>query len=728
MADAVERALGEERVVLCEAGTGTGKTLAYLIPALLSGKKVVVSTATRALQEQIFFKDLPLAQRLLDRPIEVTLMKGLGNYLCRRRWEELQRSEDAARPGMASAIRTVRSWVEETETGDLGELAALREDDPTRLAVASSSETRLGQACQYFESCFVTRMRREAESARLVVVNHHLFFADLALRGPHPGRVLPDYDAVIFDEAHQLEDIATEFFALRVSEARVARALDDAERALRLGGSLDALFSGRESAAIGGARRAVKGLFAALARDVPRGDGRVTLERDVWSGPAHGAWLELDSALEAVELAARAARERGPGNPTAASRRPGAPSLGDALDATERRMSDLREQLGAIVDGGSGRVTWLELGARGGILGSSLVDLSWLLRQRVFETVPAVVLTSATLATRAPRSDAAKSRSDAEPRRDARGDAEPRRDARGDAEPRRDARGDAEPRSDAEPSSDARSDAPPAGGKGAFDYVRSRLGLSGDAVRVDELIVESPFDFGEQALLYTPRDLPPPASADFLERASARVAELVGIVGGGCFVLTTSLRSMRGFHQHLRRLLPKHRLLLQGEAPKATLLGAFRAAGDAVLVATMSFWEGVDVPGRALRLVVLEKVPFAVPSDPIVRARAAVLEAEGKNAFMEFHVPAAAIALKQGFGRLIRTREDVGVVALLDERVHKKGYGKLLLETLPPAARSVELSGVERFWARHVAPSDSPLASPAPLAVERDDAQRELGL
>jgi ATP-dependent DNA helicase DinG len=655
MADAVERALEEERVVLCEAGTGTGKTLAYLVPALLSGKKVVISTATRALQEQIFFKDLPLAQRILDLPVEATLMKGLGNYLCRRRWEELSRSEEALRPGMASAIRTVKAWVEETETGDLGELAALREDDPTRLAVASSSETRIGQSCQYFESCFVTRMRREADAARLVVVNHHLFFADLALRGPHPGHVLPDYDAVIFDEAHQLEDIATEFFGLRVSEARVARALDDADRALRLSGALDALFSGRATGVLDAARRALRGLFAALARAVPRGDGRVTLERDVWSGPAQLAWHELDAALEGVELGARSARERG-ARESATLRRPAQPSLGDALDATERRMAELREQLGAIVDGGSGRVTWLELGTRGGVLGASLVDLSWILRQRVFETVPAVVLTSATLATRAPRSDDA---------------------------------------------------APAEAGKGVFDYVRSRLGLSGDAVRVDELIVESPFDFEKQALLYTPRDLPPPAAPDFLDRAATRVAELVGIVGGGCFVLTTSIRSMRAFHQQLRRLLPKHRLLLQGEAPKATLLGAFRASGDAVLVATMSFWEGVDVPGRALRLVVLEKVPFAVPSDPIVRARADVLEADGKNPFMDFHVPAAAIALKQGFGRLIRTRQDVGVVALLDERVHKKGYGKVMLETLPPAARAEALADVERFWKQHAHPADA---------------------
>jgi ATP-dependent DNA helicase DinG len=653
MADAVERALVEERIVLCEAGTGTGKTLAYLVPALLSGKKVVISTATRALQEQIFFKDLPLAQELLGLPVQATLMKGLGNYLCRRRFQELLKSDEASRPGRARAIDTVRAWIEQTETGDLGELAALREDDPTRLAIASSSETRLGQPCEHFDSCFVTRMRREAEAARLVVVNHHLFFADLALRGPHPGRVLPDYDAVIFDEAHQLEDIATEFFGVRVSEARLGRALDDAERALRQAGALDALFQRGAGAHVEGARRAARAFFAELARGAPRGDARVTLERDVWSGPAQSRWIELDEALEGLEQQARAARERGARSRSDTSpSRATTPLLGNALDATERRMSSLREQLGIIVDGGSGRVTWLELGARGSALSSSPVELSFLLRQRIFETVPAVVLTSATLATRASSPPPAE-------------------------------------------------DTPAAAQKSAFGYVRSRLGLSGDAVRVDELVVESPFDFAEQALLYTPRDLPPPASADFVERAAERVAELVRLVGGGCFVLTTSVRSMHAFHARLRAKIPEFRLLLQGDAPKATLLGAFRAAHDAVLVATMSFWEGVDVPGRALRLVVLEKVPFAVPTDPVVRARAEVLEAEGKNPFMDFHVPAAAIALKQGFGRLIRTRRDAGIVALLDERVHKKGYGKLLLEALPPATRTDAFAGVASFWSRH---------------------------
>lgn len=668
MADAIERALAEERILLSEAGTGTGKTLAYLVPAILSGKKVVISTATRALQEQIFFKDLPLVREVLGLEVEATLMKGLGNYLCRRRFDELLRSEDALRPGLTRALDTVRDWIERTETGDLGELAALREDDPVRLAAASSSDTRLGPICQHFDACFVTRMRREADAAQLVIVNHHLFFADLALRGPHPGRVLPDYDAVIFDEAHQLEDIATEFFGVRVTERRLTRALDDAERALRHAGALDALLTRRSNAVVDTARAATASLFSVLARGLPAGEPRHTLERDVWSGPAEAAWHGLDTALEGVELAARTAREEGARR--RAAERPARAFAGDALDATERRMATLREQLGAVVDGGSGRVTWLELGPRGGVLSSSLVDLSYLLRQRVFESVPAVVLTSATLATRA----APEAR--AEPAE---------RVSLADA-------AENSPESAAESSRRGAARASP------FGYVRSRLGLTGDGLVVDELLVESPFDFAKQALLYTPRDLPAPASPAFNERASARIAELIAVTGGGCFVLTTSLRSMRAFHAELRRRLPGHRLLLQGDAPKATLLGAFRAAGDAVLVATQSFWEGVDVPGRALRLVVLEKVPFLVPSDPVVRARSAVLEAEGKNPFMDLHVPAAAIALKQGFGRLIRTSRDSGIVALLDERVHRRGYGKRLLEALPPATRTDELAEVRRFW------------------------------
>ncbi len=646
MARAVERALSDDRVLLCEAGTGTGKTLAYLVPAILSGRKVIVSTATRALQEQIFTKDLPLVARVLGIDPRAVLMKGLGNYLCRRRYGELVHSPEAVRPSKGRALELVRRWVEETESGDLGELASLAEDDPVRLAVASSSETRLGQACPHFDACFVTRMRREAEDARLVIVNHHLFFADLALRGAHPGRVLPDYDAVIFDEAHQLEDIATEFFGLRVTGAQLSRALGDAERALRLADAADPLFSDG-AGLLSAARDAVNALFGELGRRLARGEARATLERDAWAGPLEQRWLEVNRALEAVEVVAREALGR-----VEARRQPNTGLLVDALSATERRMTLARERLAAIVNAGSGRVTWVEQGPRGTALSSSPVDLSWVLRERIFESVPAVVLTSATLATRRRREDRAAS---------------------------------------------------------PFAYVRARLGLADERVQVDELVVESPFDFASQALFYTPRDLPAPGSAEFLEPAVERVRALLALTGGGCFVLTTSLRSMRAFHERLRSHVPASRLLLQGQAPKATLLGRFRADSDAVLVATASFWEGVDVPGHALRLVVLEKIPFAVPSDPIVRARAQALESEGKNPFVELHLPAAAIALKQGFGRLVRTRRDVGIVALLDERVHRRGYGRMLLDGLPPALRTDEFEAVERFWSSRGAEPASPV-------------------
>jgi ATP-dependent DNA helicase DinG len=617
---------------------------------VLSGKKVVVSTATRALQEQIFYKDLPLVAKALGREPRAALVKGLANYVCKRRLSELRGSPEALRPSVARALEAVTLFNEETQMGDLAELVSLREDDPVRLAIASSSETRLGPGCAHFDECFVTRMKRAAEAAQIVIVNHHLFFADLSLRGPHPGRVLPDYDAVVFDEAHRLEDIATEFFGIRISETRVERALGDAERSFALAGTGDPLFTPGTARLLGQARDAVRALFDELGRVAPGDDPRATLGRDDFSGNVSERWIELDAALEGVEALARATRGRVGSAP--GPRR--SVSTEDALEATERRMELLRTDLATIVDGGSGRVTWFERGGRGRALSSAPVDMSRVLRERVFESVPAVVLTSATLAT-------------------------------------------------------ARA---PDDGRGAFAYVRARLGLDGDSVGVEELIVGSPFDFARQALLYTPRDLPPPASPGFVEGAAERIAELVRLTGGGCFVLTTSLRSMRLFHERLRALLPGVRLLVQGSAPKAALLATFRDAGDAVLVATMSFWEGVDVPGPALRLVALEKIPFLVPTDPIVRARAEALEAEGKSAFSSLHVPAATIVLKQGFGRLVRTRRDAGIVALLDERVHRRGYGKALLAALPPAARADDFDAVERFWSSHQSADESVAATP----------------
>lgn len=646
MADAVERALREERILLCEAGTGTGKTLAYLVPALLSNKRVVVSTATKALQEQIAYKDIPLVARTLGIEPRVAVMKGLTNYVCRRRLAEFAASEEAGRPRFARALGVLDRWVSETETGELSELAGLGEDDPVWSHVTSSSETRIGSSCQHYEACFVTQMRREAETARLIVVNHHLFFADLALRGPHPARVLPDYDAVIFDEAHQIEDVASLFFGARVSKLRTTRLAADVGRLI---GDV-----GMSSNVADSLQRSCERFWEQLGRQQHDGVPRVTLEHDVWRGALEDAYFALDGALDGAlgllkglllepDLLRSREQEGLPGFESE-SRRAGVRDKREIVELLTRRTTALRDQLATIVDGGPGMVTWLEVPPLA--LSSTPVDLAPALDERVFSSIPAVVLTSATLTTAGSSSETPNNSSDHKP----------------------------------------------------FRYVRQRVGLD-ERFEAEELTVESPFDFPNKAVLYTPRDLPPARSAAFLDHAAERVAALVRITGGGAFVLTTSIASMKRLHRLLGDRLGGRPLFLQGQAPKQALVAAFKASGDAVLVATQSFWEGVDVPGRALRLVVLEKLPFAVPTDPIIRARALAIERAQGNPFMDLFVPGAAIALKQGFGRLIRTRDDAGIVALLDERVHTKSYCRRLLRALPPVRRTHELSELETFWA-----------------------------
>ena len=668
MASAVERALVEDRVLICEAGTGTGKTLAYLVPAILSNKKVVVSTATRALQEQIANHDLPLIRSALGLEPRAAVMKGLANYACLRKYHEFRRSPAAVRPKNARSVDAIEQWIDETDTGDVVELAGLSEDDPVVRQVASSSETRIGAACQFYDRCFVTQMKRDAEAARLVIVNHHLFFADLALRGPHPGHVIPDYDAVVFDEAHQLEDIATTFFGVRVSTVRVTGALADAERAIRLAGLGDPLFSGRGGLGlVESARRTARELWAELERVVATREGRATLEPDIWSGPLEKRWHDLDSALEGLGAYAESNATSGQTVELSRTTASDAPSPAAALEQTARRLRQIRDDIGILVDGAPGRITWLEVTSRSAALTSSAVDLSHVFRDRVFERIPAVVMTSATLASivRAARPAGTDAIVD------------------GDL---------------AEGTTEGVADEPEEPRRMGFDFLRSRVGLSDDGVQVDELLVTSPFDFAKRALLYTPDDLPSPKDGRFVPAAVERIVELVAVTDGGAFVLTTSVRSMRAIHRALKARLDGRPVYVQGDAPKGALLGRFRSAEGGVLVATMSFWEGVDVPGSALRLVVLEKLPFAVPTDPVGRARAAAIEESGGNAFMDYHVPAAAIALKQGFGRLIRTRTDFGVVALLDGRVHGRGYGARLIDALPPAGRARTMDEVRAFW------------------------------
>jgi ATP-dependent DNA helicase DinG len=508
-------------------------------------------------------------------------------------------------------------------------------------------------------------------------VNHHLFFADLAVkasmaRGGGPGGragALPVYDAVIFDEAHQLEDIATDFFGTRISRSRVDVMLRDADRAFVASGLSDKLLSKGEGSALTGiVAEASAALFGALTQlavaggdggsssrgagsDRRRGDpypeGKVTLARDVWSGPLLAAYHRLDTALEALEGYAEAN------------------AVDEAVELVSERARQLREDAARIVDPSANQITWVEVRARSVVIGASPVDLGRMLRDRVFNRIAGVVMTSATLATRSTPRPAAVAAGD-------------------------------------EDEGERRPPAPaPMPSPGAdFRFFRSRMGLDGPCdVPIDELEVASPFDFETRALLYTPSDLPDASDSRFVERAAARIAALIGVTGGGAFVLCTSVRSMRALAQRLRGEL-RTPPLLQGESPKGALLSRFRAKKDAVLVATMSFWEGVDVPGEALRLVIIDKIPFAVPNDPIVAARCAALEEAGENPFLAYSVPQAAITLKQGFGRLIRTRTDRGIVAILDRRISTRGYGRTLLESLPPAPRTAALEDVKSFWAR----------------------------
>ncbi len=619
MAEAVERALEQEHHLFVEAGTGTGKTLAYLVPAILSGRKVVVSTATRALQDQIFTKDLPVvAEALAARGVRfrATLMKGLSNYACLRRMNEAKLGGWGADADLARIF----AWAAETETGDRAELADLEDDAPSWREVASSSETRIGSGCDYFDDCFVTRVRREAEEAQVVVVNHHLLLADLALRtGPRGAHasVLPAYDAIVFDEAHQIEDIATDFFGTRVSSARTDALVRDAESALSAARALEALKSGSVRATLEGVREAARSLFGELALHASSGDSRRGLAAADVTAACRGAHGALDLRLEALESIARARPE-------------------ESLQGIARRTADLRDDLRSVLaiapggeQEGDGIVRWIDVRQRSVSVGASPVDVGAALRKRLFDRVPSVICTSATLAT-----------------------------------------------------------------AGGFHFAKARLGGPPEA---EELVVESPFDFSARAALYLPRDLPEPSDPAFEAAAADRIEELVRLTGGGAFVLCTSRRAMEGLHRQLarRKVVP---LMIQGERPKHVLLARFRASGRAVLVATMSFWEGVDVPGWALRLVILDKIPFAPPNDPVVAARCARLDRDGGNGFTQYSVPMAAMTLKQGFGRLIRTQRDAGVVAVLDRRIVTKGYGRALLAGLPPARRLTTFDDLRLFY------------------------------
>jgi ATP-dependent DNA helicase DinG len=624
MSAAVAQAIADERALIVEAGTGTGKTLAYLVPALLSGKRVVVSTGTRALQDQIARHDVPLLRSILARPFSAVVLKGVSNYVCRRKLAELA-TRNAARATPDVSIQALAEWADETETGDRAEVEWLAESAPLWADATTTPDARIGPRCPYFERCFVTQARRLAEHAQLVLVNHHLYFADRALRAGSPGaRILPDHDAVVFDEAHQLEDVATEHFGARISTHKLAELVRDAQLTL----ASMPLWTGRAADdTLRSVERAGITLFALVRAALVPGaafDGRVPLPAGLFDPPERQtAWFKLDTALEELARTAEAESEPPPDDEP-----DGDAGARAALSGLARRARALRDDLATIAEQRhKSHVYWGETRATGTFLTASPIDVADLVRRHILKAGPTPVLTSATLTA-----------------------------------------------------------------AGTFAYTRQRLGLD-DA---DELVVTSPFDYARQAMLYVPRDLPP-ATEGFSAAAAERTRELLALTHGRAFLLFTSHRALREAAARLTALpFPR---LVQGDAPRGALIDRFRATPNAVLLGTSSFWEGVDVPGDALSLVVIDKLPFAPHTDPLIAARMQASAEAGLDPFAAIQLPAAAIALKQGFGRLIRRRDDRGIVAILDGRVVTRGYGRVFLETLPLGLpRSSALEQVRRWW------------------------------
>jgi len=624
MAEAVEQALSERRHLIVEAGTGTGKTLAYLLPVIRSGKRIIISTGTKTLQEQLYFKDVPFLQQHLGE-LRVCYMKGRGNYLCRKKLYDLTSQPVLNGLDEISQFRIISEWEMTTATGDRAELANLPETSHLWPKLDARTDRCIGSECQQFDRCFITEMRRRAAESDVIIVNHHLFFADLAIKAAadhaHDAGVLPDAGIVIFDEAHELEDVAADYFGVSVSNFRVDELLRDVENTLHR-----AEIPMTEVLSASARLRDRSQLFFSL---IPPGEGRFAFSNRAEFLEENGEeYMGLQNALTHLYTELQ-----------------GIPNKPDEVHALSRRVDEVRVQLEFVLEARDrNTVFWIErrgdsqpAGApnrrRGGhnvFLQATPITVADILRTTLFEHLESAVLTSATLAV-----------------------------------------------------------------SGGFEYIRGRLGLE----HARELVVPSHFDYERQALLYVPPDLPDPRDPRFVERAAQRIRQLLQITRGRAFCLFTSYSLMNQLYERLLGEL-EFPMLLQGSAPKNALLEEFRLTPHAVLFATASFWQGVDVQGEQLSCVIVDKLPFAVPSDPVVAARVNAIDEDGGNAFVEYQVPSAVITLKQGFGRLIRSLHDRGLLCLLDNRILSKRYGRVFLDSLPKYSRTSDISAVEAFFGK----------------------------
>jgi ATP-dependent DNA helicase DinG len=626
MAKAVERALAERRHLIVEAGTGTGKTLAYLLPALRTGQRVIVSTGTKALQDQLYFRDIPFLESLLG-DLRVCYMKGRANYLCRHKLVALRDQPILSGLEEIDQYQQIAAWEKTTETGDRSEIAGLPESSALWHKLDARSDACLGTNCPDYRRCFITEMRRKALESDIIIVNHHLFFADLAVKQEASGApdvgVLPDAAAVVFDEAHELEDVASSYFGLSVSNIRFEELARDTDMLLRGKEGAE-----RMPAATQQLRERARMFFAGLPMT---SDGRQPFAaREEFLETSGDLYMSVRATLKLME----AEMERLTGV--------------DEATGLRKRVARLRSELEFLLESNaSNMVYWLERRAygstekgasatRGGsrttFLQATPIDVSELLRELVFETIPTVVLTSATLTV-----------------------------------------------------------------QGGFEHIRKRLGLGDTGLGARELVVPSHFRYGEQALLYLPPNMPDPRDPEFPEAAAECIRRVLDLSRGRAFCLFTSYAQMRDLYERLLPVLD-FPILLHGTAPRKALLEEFRVTPNAVLFGTSSFWQGVDVQGEALSCVIIDKLPFAVPNDPVVQARMKAIEEAGGKPFFDYQVPSAVLTLKQGFGRLIRSLEDRGVLVLLDPRIRKQRYGQTFLASLPPYRMTTTITDVEKFF------------------------------